>query len=566
MSEIKIFSFFSGSGFLDLGFEKSGYKVEFVNEFFEPFLSAYKYSREKMHLDKPKYGYWNTNINEYLQERKKELKGYMFDAISDGSLVGFIGGPPCPDFSVGGKNKGRNGDNGKLSLSYVNLITEMQPDFFLFENVKGLWRTKRHRQFYEELKKQLHNHGYCTTERLTNSLEFGVPQDRDRILLVGIKSSLLHDNKEKENNIIDFPWLNYVKYDLEKVKKLSWPKKTPFMENSEQKRPLEIINELTVEHWFEVNDVLNHPNSSKYFIPRNGIVKMRTVEEGDVSKKCFKRLHRWRYSPTAAYGNNEVHLHPYKCRRLSVAEALAIQSLPRDFSLPNDMTLSNMFKTIGNGVPFLLSVGIARSIKDYLSNTGNRREYKMERVTGYNLISYINQLPKNITYNYVNPSTKGLIKILSANLPNGPIVFKRWDPSKGGNVEGAKIETISSEMVWRLANAFVAGQPVNVDRIFGGSYNTRSVLESLVAHTPQFYYCYPGRIMDIAGRSSVERGHKHLVWSPLNPHENGKLEKINTDVVISEIPVTSAVYDALYIPDTLDNNGMDIDVRFTIRL
>ena len=154
MSEIKIFSFFSGSGFLDLGFEKSGYKVEFVNEFFEPFLSAYKYSREKMHLDKPKYGYWNTNINEYLQERKKELKGYMFDAISDGSLVGFIGGPPCPDFSVGGKNKGRNGDNGKLSLSYVNLITEMQPDFFLFENVKGLWRTKRHRQFYEELKKQ----------------------------------------------------------------------------------------------------------------------------------------------------------------------------------------------------------------------------------------------------------------------------------------------------------------------------------------------------------------------------------------------------------------------------
>ena len=64
-------------------------------------------------------------------------------------------------------------------------------------------------------------------------------------------------------------------------------------------------------------------------------------------------MHRWRYSPTAAYGNNEVHIHPYKPRRISVAEALAIQSLPAIFELPETMTLSDMFKSIGNGVPFL---------------------------------------------------------------------------------------------------------------------------------------------------------------------------------------------------------------------
>ncbi len=46
-------------------------------------------------------------------------------------------------------------------------------------------------------------------------------------------------------------------------------------------------------------------------------------------QEVYKRLHRWRYSPTACYGNNEVHLHPYKPRRISVAEALAIQSLPQ---------------------------------------------------------------------------------------------------------------------------------------------------------------------------------------------------------------------------------------------
>ena len=93
---------------------------------------------------------------------------------------------------------------------------------------------------------------------------------------------------------------------------------------------------------------------------------MKVIDEGDVSKKSYKRLHRWRYSPTVAYGNNEVHLHPYKERRLSVAEALALQSLPREFALPNDMTLSDSFKTIGNGVPYLLAKGVSDSVHNYL--------------------------------------------------------------------------------------------------------------------------------------------------------------------------------------------------------
>ena len=93
---------------------------------------------------------------------------------------------------------------------------------------------------------------------------------------------------------------------------------------------------------------------------------MLSVAEGDDSKKSYKRLHRWRYSPTVAYGNNEVHLHPYKARRLTVAEALALQSLPKNFSLPPKMSLTDKFKTIGNGVPFMLSSGIAKTIYDFM--------------------------------------------------------------------------------------------------------------------------------------------------------------------------------------------------------
>ncbi len=363
MSNIKIFSFFSGSGFLDLGFELSGFKIELVNEYSSSFMNAYIYSRVQMRLPKPKYGYMNIDINEYLSERSDELRTQLADARSDGSVVGFIGGPPCPDFSVAGKQRGRNGDNGKLSQSYIDLIVSQEPDFFLFENVKGLWQTAKHRAYYEELKKKLETAGYLMTDRLTNALEFGVPQDRDRILLFGIKSSFAQTHGK---SLDTFEWCKYMRYSLDEVKKMPWPQTEPFQKDSVTACPEGIPKELTVEYWFEKNDVTHHPNSQDCFVPRNGLARMQTVDEGDDSKKSYKRIHRWRYSPTVAYGNNEVHLHPYKERRLTVAEALSLQSLPKEFSLPKEMTLTEKFKTTGNGVPFLLAKGIAQTIKDFL--------------------------------------------------------------------------------------------------------------------------------------------------------------------------------------------------------
>lgn len=366
--QISIFSFFSGSGFLDLGFESADFRIDLVNEISSSFLLAYAYSREKMNLKKPKFGYKNYDINEYFGREKKYLLEKIKLARKESHLVGFVGGPPCPDFSVGGKNRGKDGENGKLSMSYIKLITDMQPDFFLFENVKGLWRTNRHREFYEELKSVLRDGGYCTTERLINSLEFGVPQDRERIFLFGVRKNMLNLNQFSNGEIMDFPWINNNLYRLSDVRDIAWPHTDIFQPDIVTECPENCIIDLTVKYWFDKNDVENHPNSNDHFLPRSGISKIQSIAEGDVSRKSYKRLHRWRYSPTVAYGNNEVHLHPYKVRRLSVAEALAIQSLPPNFELPKGMSLSDMFKTIGNGVPFLVSKGIAQTIKYYLNN------------------------------------------------------------------------------------------------------------------------------------------------------------------------------------------------------
>jgi DNA (cytosine-5)-methyltransferase 1 len=357
-----LFTFFAGAGFLDLGFEKSGFDVVFANEFHEPFLEAYRYARERMKIQPPIFGYFNDDIQFLLDgEDSETLHKNLNHARETHGLIGFVGGPPCPDFSVGGKNKGKEGKNGVLSQVYIDLICQQKPDFFVFENVKGLWKTKVHRAFYDELKLKLKSVGYVLSERLINAIEYGAPQDRDRIILVGFLEKSFDGVLE-----VEFPWSANIKFERSVLDKKNWPSVDLFVENEVSPQPAGVLKELTVQHWFEKNNVGSHPNTNDCFTPRAALPKFKVIEEGDDSKKCFKRLHRWRYSPTAAYGNNEVHLHPYQARRISVAEALALQSLPKEFSMPPNMTLTDKFKAIGNGVPFEAAKGLATSVMQFL--------------------------------------------------------------------------------------------------------------------------------------------------------------------------------------------------------
>jgi len=370
--QVTIFSFFSGAGFLDLGFEMAGCRVAYVNEVFEPFMDAYQYARQCLKLPEPEYGYYLGSAIDFVEGHQKlALTKLVRTARNNANVLGFIGGSPCPDFSVGGKNKGREGDHGKLSSTYIDIVCQQKPDFFLFENVQGLWKTQKHRSFYEENKQKLHEAGYITTERLINAIEYGVPQDRNRIILIGFRKEILLkmgialDGVDLPPGV--FPWEKYIIYPRAKVFSCPWNNKNLFQENSILECPEDIYEELTVEHWFKKNNVSNHPNAKHHFKPRQGMPRFESVEEGDDSKKSFKRLHRWRYSPTVCYGNNEVHLHPYQKRRISVAEALALQSLPKEFSFPEHLSITHMFKAVGNGVPFLAAQALALSIISFLA-------------------------------------------------------------------------------------------------------------------------------------------------------------------------------------------------------
>jgi len=175
------------------------------------------------------------------------------------------------------------------------------------------------------------------------------------------------------------------------------------------------------------------------------------------------------------------------------------------------------------------------------------------RSTASNIVKAISNLPKDQWLEYIDKKNKSKVKVVSVKTPEGPIKIRRFNKNED--------ESISSNMIWRLANAMLPHVPVNVDRVYAGSYNTRSVLETLMAHTPEFYWCTPGRIELENSTQKIKAGHKHLVWRPDCLHKNGVLEKFDTDVVISEIPSTNAIYEALQIPNVLSEGITNIDVQ-----
>lgn len=108
-----------------------------ANEIDKNFSRVYLYSHEQMHRPLPKFGLQTGDVCAYLEdeEKKKEFTSRMRAAPKECDLIGFIGGPPCPDFSVAGKQAGSTGKHGRLSQIYIDLICKNKPDFPVFATI-----------------------------------------------------------------------------------------------------------------------------------------------------------------------------------------------------------------------------------------------------------------------------------------------------------------------------------------------------------------------------------------------------------------------------------------------
>ncbi len=377
----KLLSLFSGGGFLDLGFLKKGFSISSSVEINPQFIVGYNYGIKSYFentlsvVDKTPIPFIERPIDAsdiVAQELLKKKYKY---------IDGIIGGPPCQDYSVGGKNAGINGERGKLIWSYLKIMKDIRPKFIFFENVAGLLNNVNHKKSLFALIEEMERDGYIIWYDILNSLEYGIPQDRPRLAIVGFRKDIIDKlykagyKVEKDNRLLKisdddnlaFRWPK-IKYN--QPKKMNWPKKWAFgYRPSEQDlNSNSDLNQLIVLSAFEnLNDAT--PNQNEYFNPRS--VKFNEIAEGDTDRKSFKRLHRCRYSPTVAYGNNEVHLHPTEARRLSVREALRLQTVPDEYVLPKEMTLTAKFKLISNGVPVkkaeLIAMEIKRTLELYYS-------------------------------------------------------------------------------------------------------------------------------------------------------------------------------------------------------
>jgi DNA (cytosine-5)-methyltransferase 1 len=364
MGSIPLLSFFTGGGFMDLGFEQAGFRVAWTNEQNPVFADMYEHgmtSFRRSAFPLAPAAEISARFSIELLNKRQILSGAF--GSDRPTLYGVIGGPPCPDFSNGGKHRGREGDHGRLSEAFIKIICTLKPAFFVMENVPGLFRNEKHRDFLYALQSRLRRSGFVSDFSILNALEFGVPQDRMRLFLVGLRNNVFRDKFQSRSLPQGSGWFPFPAPLYPGAKNYPWPRVSDFGDRPQ--RPQGVPEELMV------CSVLNGKRPIKSLA--NGMeafavysTRVKTAKEGDVAGKSFKRLHRYRYSPTACYGNNEVHLHPWEPRRLTVREALRIQSVPDEYELPSDKPLSAKFKMIANGVPCKLAYAVASSVRDVL--------------------------------------------------------------------------------------------------------------------------------------------------------------------------------------------------------
>ncbi len=331
----KILSLFSGCGGLDLGLEggfsflgseysKNPFEVIWAND-----INAKASQTQALNFPHTKVVCADiTKLLGIEDEEDKELTLFKEDiTLPEADIV--VGGFPCQDFSLAGKRKGLTVKRGQLYLSMAKVIEKIRPKIFLAENVKGLlsWENglgiKTMVEDFEKL-------GYHVEYKLHNTADFGVPQVRERVIIVGIRK------------------------DLFKELKIDWPKET----HSSDPKSTNLLPWVTLKEAIgDLEDDKKHsclPNSgyskAKLFPGTQG----NSVTKADRPGPTMRAEH---------HGNIEFH---YKLpRRLSAREAARIQSFPDDFVFVSSTT--DAYRQVGNAVAPVFGWHLAKMLENMLS-------------------------------------------------------------------------------------------------------------------------------------------------------------------------------------------------------
>jgi len=338
--KLPVLSLFCGLGALDIGFEEAGFLPELALDIDQAAVDTYNWNR-------PDYDFPARTVD--LSDIDPEtIISWWQDRVGEKRPIGIIGGPPCQAFSVGNVRKLKDDPRAKLPLEYARILStfnnKYSVDFFLFENVKGLGNSQ-HESSLTAFIDAFSAAGFNIKQFYLDAVEFQVPQYRNRMFIVGF-------NKERYDASkfippVGDPTLVTVRQAIENL-----PEPLYF-----SKKVKSIGKGLHPNHWCMT------PRSEKF---RNG-----TLTSGKMQGRSFRRLAWDSPSWTASYGHREVHVHPNGHRRLSVYEAMLIQSIPKNYELRGN--LSEQIKLVSDAVPPPVANAIAKTIRLYISGVHDER-------------------------------------------------------------------------------------------------------------------------------------------------------------------------------------------------
>lgn len=335
---------FSGAGGLSLGAEQAGISIALAVE--KDVWAAKTFTRNHP----------NTRI---LCEDISKINPKSY--LADSPFIIF-GGPPCQGFSLANtKTRTLDNDNNKLFREFVRFVDELQPEWFLFENVEGITTfdkggtVKIIKECFERL-------GYMTEEKVLYASDYGVPQHRNRFFMVGNRLGKQFEFPEKkrykvtvEEAICDLPDLS----NGDNINAL--PYKKSLNSVSDYARFMRVNSEFSTQNVVSRNteyvlERYKHIKQGQNWkaIPRELMGNYANVK--NCHSGIYKRLDASAPSVVISNYRKNMLIHPFQDRGLSIREAARLQSFPDSFAFEG--TLMHVQQQIGNAVPPLLAKAI----------------------------------------------------------------------------------------------------------------------------------------------------------------------------------------------------------------
>ena len=334
---MKIIDLFCGIGGLSLGFENAGFEVAAAIDMWDDAIKTYNHNRKEKIAQTMSVEVFNETVLPELVKKEH--------------ITGVIGGPPCQGFSTVGKREIDDSRN-KLYLEFYKAVKIAKPDFFVIENVKGML-TLNKGAFVDDIMKRFGESGlgYTISKQLVNAADYGVPQNRYRVIFVGIRNKQFNFPPALGYRLSSKDGIG----DLEGSDNEHYARKPQNEFQSrmrgEETRPK---NQDYTAHSEQTISIISQ-------IPDGGNIKCLPAEYWQVRKynKAFERMSSSRPSNTIDTGHRN-YFHYAEPRIPTVRESARIQSFPDAFEILG--TRGSQYKQVGNAVPPLLAQAIAEEI------------------------------------------------------------------------------------------------------------------------------------------------------------------------------------------------------------